>query len=92
MIDDLVGVDDLQQRFAFVAGLSARLLARTLAQAARPPSRLFLQSVARGRFGAVRAVQSEPPLEFGEPRLQSRDLARLRPNPRYKLFPRRLDW
>ena len=92
MIDDHVGVGDLQQRFALVAGLSARLLSRTFAQAARPSRRLLLQSVARRRLGAVRTVQSEPPLEFGDPRLQSRDLARLRPNQRNKFFfPRRLD-
>ena len=92
MIDDFVRVGDLQQRLALVAGLSARLLARTLAQTARPPRRLLLQSVARRRLGAVRTVQSKLSLEFGDPRLQSCDLARLRPNQRNQfVFPRRLD-
>src|ERR1019366_7410203 len=58
------------QGFAFVTLLPARFLARTFAQAVHP--RRLLLSIARRRFATVRTVQSEPALEFGDPRFQGR--------------------
>jgi len=95
MIFDVVGLGYLPQRLARVALLPARLPLGFLAQAAHP--RRPLQPVARRRLAAVRTVQAEPALKFGDPRLQSRvfghqrrDLRRLRPDQRNQLFPRRL--
>src|SRR5271166_5546189 len=50
-----IGIGDLRQRAALVAGLAAARLARAAAQAARD-ARLLLQPVARRRLGTVRAV------------------------------------
>ena len=89
MLDHMVGFGDLAESLAVVTGLSARRLARTLAQAADP--RRLLQTIAGRRLGTVRAVQSEPTLQLGDPRLQSRVLRRKRLSQRNKLFPRGLD-
>ena len=74
MIDDIVGISDLPQGLAFVTLLPARLLAGSFAQARHP--RRLLQPIARRRLAAVRTVQSEPALKFGDPRLQSRIFGR----------------
>ncbi len=55
MPNHAIGIGDLPQRAALVAGLAAARLARAAAQAARD-ARLLLQPVARRRLGAVRAV------------------------------------
>ena len=55
MPDRAIGIGDLQQSAALVAGLAAADLARAAAQAAGD-ARLLLQPVARRRLGAVRAV------------------------------------
>ena len=68
MIDDVIGISDLPQGLAFVTFLPARLLGRTFPQARHP--RRLLQSIARRRLAAVRTVQSELALKFGNPRLQ----------------------
>ena len=67
MIDDVIGISDLPQGLAFVTFLPARLLGRTFPQARHP--RRLLQSIARRRLAAVRTVQSELALKFGNPRL-----------------------
>src|SRR2546427_6393070 len=64
MIDDFVGIGDLSQSLAFVTLLPTRLLAGPFAQARHP--RRLLQPIARWRFAAVRTVQSEPTLKFGD--------------------------
>ena len=86
MIDDFVGISDLSQGLAFVTLLPARLLAGRFAQTLHP--RRLLQPIARRRLAAVRTVQSEPALKFGDPRFQGRDLGRLRRNQRNQFFPR----
>ena len=68
MIDDVIGISDLPQGLAFVTFLPARHLGRTFPQARHP--RRLLQSIARRRLAAVRTVQSELALKFGNPRLQ----------------------
>ena len=68
MIDDVIGISDLPQGLAFVTRLPARLLGRSFPQARHP--RRLPQSIARRRLAAVRTVQSELALEFGNPRLQ----------------------
>jgi hypothetical protein len=88
MIDARIWFGDLPQGFALVAFLPARLFIRLLAQAHHP--RRFLQAIARWRLAAVGTVQSELALEFGDPRLQCRDLGRLRPDQRNQFFPGRL--
>ena len=76
MIGDLVGLGGLSQGFTLVTFLPARLSTGAFAQAPHPHR--LLQPVARRRLAAVRTVQSEPALEFGNPHFQSRDLDRLR--------------
>src|SRR5208283_3827550 len=88
VIFDSVGLGSLPQRLALVALLPARLPLGFLAQAAHP--RQLLQPIARRRLAAVRTVQAEPALEFRDPRLQSGNFGRLRPDQRNRLFPRRL--
>ena len=90
MIDDLIGISDLPQRLAFVTLLPARFLAGTFPQA-RHPCRL-LQPIARRWLAAVRTVQFEPALEFGEPRFQSRIFSPQRRNQRDQVFLGRLAW
>ena len=68
MIDDVIGISDLPQGFAFVTLLPARLFGRSFPQARHP--RWLLQSIARRRLAAVRTVQPKLALEFGNPRLQ----------------------
>jgi len=86
VIDGLVGLGDLEQRFSFMAFLSARRPSRWLARTL-DPRRLF-EPVARRRFAAVGTVQSEPALKFGDMRLQSRNFGRLRRDQRNQLLPR----
>jgi hypothetical protein len=88
MIDHLVGRGDLEQGLAFMAFLPARWPCRLLARAGHP--RRLLEPVARRRLAAVRTVQSQPPLKFGNARFQGRNLDRLRRHQRNQLFPRRL--
>src|SRR3954447_10419957 len=86
MINDFVGIDDLSQGLAFVTLLPTRFLARPFAQTRHP--RRLRQPIARRRLAAVRAVQPEPALKFGDSRLKSRDLACLRRDQRNQFFPR----
>jgi hypothetical protein len=79
MIDDIVGSRDLSQGLAFVTLLPTRLLAGPFAQTRH--SRRLLQPIARWRFAAVRTVQSEPTLKFG-------DLGSQRRNQRNEFLPR----
>jgi hypothetical protein len=60
------------------------------AQALQP--RRLLQSIARRGLAAVRAVQSEPALEFGDPRFQGRIFSPQRRNQRDQFFLGRLAW
>jgi hypothetical protein len=90
MIDDFVGISDLSQGLAFVTLLSARFLAGTFAQTLHP--RRLLQPIARRRLAAVRTVQFEPALEFGEPRFQGRIFSPQRRNQRDQFFLGRLAW
>ena len=76
MINHFVGIGDLSQGLAFVTLLPTRFLARPFAQTRHP--RRLRQPIARRRLAAVRAVQPEPALKFGDLRLKSRDLACLR--------------
>ena len=85
MIDDVVGISDLSQGLAFVTLLPARLLAGTFAQTSHP--RRLLQPIARRRLAAVRAVQSEPALKFGDPCFQRRIFSPQRRNQRDQLLP-----
>jgi hypothetical protein len=64
MIDDFVGIRDLSQGLAFVTLLPTRFLAGPFAQTRHP--RRLLQPIARWRLAAVRTVQSEPALKFGD--------------------------
>ena len=64
MIDDFVGISDLSQGLAFVTLLPTRLIAGRFAQTRHP--RRLLQPIARRRLAAVRTVQSEPALKFGD--------------------------
>ncbi len=66
MVNHPIGRLDLPQRLAFVASLSAGLLARFLPQASC--ARLFFQAVARRRFAAVGAVQAKPTLKLSHAR------------------------
>jgi hypothetical protein len=75
MLDDAVGLGNLAQGLALVAVLASRRFVRWLSQTTHP--RRLLQPVARWRLAAVRTVQSEPPLQFGDPRLQRRHLGRV---------------
>src|ERR1700746_2433759 len=87
----MVGRGDLLQGLALMSLLAARRLVRWSAQALGPGgARRFFEPVARRRLAAVRTVQPEPPLKLGDPRLQSRDLRRLRRDQRNQLFTRRL--
>lgn len=88
MIGDLVRLGGLSQGFALVAFLPARLSAGPFAQAPHP--RRLLQPIARRRLAAVRTVQSEPVLEFPDPRLQSRVFSHQRRNQRDQFFPGQL--
>jgi len=90
MIDNFVGISDLSQGLAFVTLLPARFFARTFAQAVHP--RRLLQSIARRRFATVRTVQSEPALEFGDPRFQGRIFSPQRRIQRDQFFLGRLAW
>src|SRR5262249_24882718 len=76
MIDDFVGIGDLSEGLAFVTLLPSRLLARPFAQTRHP--RRPPQPIARWRLAAVRTVQSETALKFGNLRFESRDLGCLR--------------
>src|SRR3984957_9051469 len=71
MIDDFVGISDLSQGLAFVTLLPTRFLAGPFAQTRHP--RRLLQPIARRRLAAVRTVQSEPTLKFGDMRSQRRN-------------------
>src|SRR5215471_118295 len=71
MIDDFVGINDLSQGLAFVTLLSTRFLAGPFAQTRHP--RRLLQPIARRRLAAVRTVQSEPTLKFGDMGSQRRN-------------------
>ena len=64
VLDDRVRLGDLAQRVAVVALLTSARLARARAQALEHP-RLLLRPVARGRLGAVGAVQPQPPSKLG---------------------------
>src|ERR1700751_3965546 len=87
----MVGRGDLLQGLALMSLLAARRLVRWSAQALGPAgARRFFEPVARRRLAAVRTVQPKPPLKLGDPRLQSRDLRRLRRDQRNQLFTRRL--
>src|SRR6201982_3813 len=87
----MVGRGDLLQGLALMSLLAARRLVRWSAQALGPGgARWFFEPVARRRLAAVRTVQPEPPLKLGDPRLQSRDLRRLRRDQRNQLFTRPL--
>ena len=88
MIDDLIGLGALPQRFALVAFLAARLFARAFPQALH--SRRFFQPVARRWFRTVGAVQSQPALQFRDPLLQHRVLGSQRRNQRNEFLSRRL--
>src|ERR1700758_1012207 len=80
----MVGRGDLLQGLALMSLLAARRLVRWSAQALGPGgARRFFEPVARRRLAAVRTVQPEPPLKLGDPRLQSRDLRRLRRDQRF---------
>ena len=76
----------LTQGLARMPLLAATGLARWFAQALDPW--WLFQPIARWRLAAVRTVQSEAALEFGDARLQRRDLGRLRCYQRSQLFPR----
>ena len=65
MIDNVVRIRDLSQGLALVTLLPAPWLARPFPQALHPYR--LLQSIARRRLAAVRAVQSEPALKFRDP-------------------------
>src|SRR6201981_513789 len=87
----MVGRGDLLQGLALMSLLAARRLVRWSAQALGPGgARRFFEPVARRRLATVRTVQPEPPLKLGDPRVQSRDLRRLRRDQRNQLFTRRL--
>ena len=86
MINHFVGIGDLPQGLAFVTLLPTRFLARPFAQTRHP--RRLRQPISRRRLAAVRAVQPEPALKFGDLRLKSRDLACLRRDQRNQFFPR----
>ena len=86
MINHFVGIGDLSQGLAFVTLLPTRFLARPFAQTRHP--RRLRQPIARRRLAAVRAIQPEPALKFGDLRLKSRDLACLRRDQRNQFFPR----
>src|SRR4029077_953336 len=64
LIHDFVGIAALSQSLAFVTLLPTRLLAGPFAQARHP--RRLLQPIARRRLSAVRTVQSDPALKFGD--------------------------
>jgi hypothetical protein len=83
-----LGAIDAHIRRRIRAIIVRQRLAGTLAQAAHTCR--FLQSIARRRLGAVRAVQSKPSLKLRQTRFQRRDLSRLRGDQRYQLFPARL--
>src|ERR1700745_3640196 len=87
----MVGRGDLLQGLALMSLLAARRLVRWSARAWGPGgARRFFDPAARRRLAAVRTVQPEPPLKLGDPRLQSRDLRRLRRDQRNQLFTRPL--
>src|SRR5664280_2933001 len=71
MVDDVIGICDLPQGLAFVTLLPARFPVGPFAQVLHP--RRLLQAIARWRLAAVRTVQSQPALEFGELRFQGRN-------------------
>ena len=72
MPNHAIGIGDLPQRAALMARLAAARLARTAAQAARE-TRLLLQSVARRRLGARRAVLTQLPAKVRHFSLKRRD-------------------
>ena len=88
MIDNVVRIRDLSQGLALVTLLPAPLLAGAFPQALHPYR--LLQSIARRRLAAVRAVQSEPTLKFRDPGFQRRVFSPQRPNQRDQFFPGRL--
>ena len=90
MIDDDVGISDLSQGLAFVTLLPARLVTGMFAQALHP--RRLLQPIARRRLAAIRTVQPEPALEFGDLRFQGSKFSPLRRNQRDQFFLGRLAW
>jgi len=72
MLDDPVGLGELTQRIAAMAFLPSARLAGARAQAAQSP-RLLLQPIARGRLGAVEAVQVKATTklsDLGESRIE----------------------
>src|SRR5664280_918717 len=71
MVDDVIGICDLPQGLAFVTLLPARFPVGPFAQVLHP--RRLLQAITRWRLAAVRTVQSQPALEFGELRFQGRN-------------------
>ena len=85
MIDNVVRIRDLSQGLARVTLLPAPLLAGPFPQALHPYR--LLQSIARRRLAAVRAVQSEPALKFRDPCFQRRVFSPQRPNQRDQSFP-----
>ena len=87
MIDNVVRISDLSQGLALVTLLPAPLLAGPFPQALHPYR--LLQSIARRRLAAVRAVQTEPALKFRDPGFQRRVFSPQRPNQRDQ-FPGRL--
>ena len=88
MIDNVVRIRDLSQGLALVTLLPAPLLAGAFPQALHPYR--LLQSIARRRLAAVRAVQSELTLKFRDPGFQRRVFSPQRPNQRDQFFPGRL--
>ena len=88
MIDNVVRIHDLSQGLALVTLLPAPLLAGPFPQALHPYR--LLQSVARRRLAAVRAVQSEPALKFRDPCFQRRVFSPQRRNQRDQFLPGRL--
>jgi len=88
MINHLVGIGNLSQGFAFVPLLPTSFLARMFAQALH--SRRLLQPIARWRLAAVRTVQAELALEFGDPRFQGRIVSPQSRNQRIQSFPGQL--
>ena len=85
-----VGIDKLLLGLAFVTLLLARLASAAFAQALHP--RRLLQPVGRRRRAAIRTVQSELVLQFGDPHFQGGKFRPLRSNQRDQFFLGRFAW
>jgi hypothetical protein len=85
MIHDDIRLGNLPQCLAFMTVLPARPLAGRLPQALNP--RRLVQPVARRWLAAVRTVQPQTPLKFGDLCFQRCNFGSLRYHQRNQFFP-----